>query len=118
MSWALCAAFISELKTSRLSWKRVDKNKGVLERDVWKKVNKGTKGKNRISKGTRGHGCHENKAGNGCGCHVRTQSPEISSPQRPPREPGLQSTVPPVAPLHSEAMEDQEAVKSKDTAGL
>lgn len=43
VSLTVCAAFISEHKTSRLSWKRLDRNKRALERDVWKKVNKGTK---------------------------------------------------------------------------
>lgn len=44
-------AFISEHKTSRLYWKRVARNKRALERDVWKKVNKGTKGKTGLVKG-------------------------------------------------------------------
>lgn len=37
---AVRAAFISEPKTSRLYWKRVDRNKRPLERGVWKKVTK------------------------------------------------------------------------------
>lgn len=42
---AVPAAFISEPKTSRLYWKRVDRNKRPLERGVWKKVTKETKEK-------------------------------------------------------------------------
>lgn len=70
MSLAACAAFISQDCLGRGLTGTKEHLKGMCGRRLIKGLRR-----NRISKGTRGY--HEDQAANGCGFHVKTQSPEI-----------------------------------------